>query len=154
MRGGWIGGVVFVAGVSVLAAGLTSAVWLVVRDTGQSSGGFAYTGVHRSFTVDLASGHVSAVKVNLSEGSIDVTSDIGTYRVNYPSSSEVLSLLAQHPKVRVTSVSAASPATVFWLALAASVAASVLMLAGVRVLRRRPPSKAVQREGRQRESCV
>jgi hypothetical protein len=139
VRGGWIGAVVLVAAVSVLAAGLTSAVWLVVHDTGQSSGGTAYTGIRRSFTADLASGHVSAVKVNLSVGSIDVTSDTGNYSVNYPSSSEVLSLLAQHPKVRVTSVSAASPATDFWLALAASVAASVLMLAGVRILRRSRP---------------
>jgi hypothetical protein len=131
--------VVLVAAVSVLAAGLTSAVWTVLRDRDQSSGGTASAGDHRSFTADLASGHVSAVKVNLTEGFIDVTSDAGTYRVNYPSSTEVLSLLAQYPKVRVTSVSAASSAAAFWLALAAAVAASVLTLAGVSVLRRRLP---------------
>jgi NADH:ubiquinone oxidoreductase subunit 3 (subunit A) len=139
MKSGWMVTLITVAVASILAAMLGTTAWALIGDAGAPSGhAYTYEGGRKSFTADLAAGRVSTVKVNLSESYMDVTSDTSTYRVGYPTASEVFALLAQHPRVHVSvATSPTSPIAVFVAALAVAAAGCLFMLAGLRLLGQR-----------------
>ncbi len=89
---------------------LVVTVLTVMRGRGSSSGGtYAYQGGSRSFVSQLNSGRVSAVLVNTTAQTIQVTPKSGlTYTISYPDATLLAQMLAKHPTVAVSAKSGGS----------------------------------------------
>ena len=93
---------------------LTIVVVIVVASMllrGHTSSGVthSYQGNSASFVSQLQSGDVSAVLMNTTTQTVQVTPKTGpTYTVGYPDSTQLTQLLAQHPTVAVSAKSGSS----------------------------------------------
>ncbi|HJW75285.1 MAG TPA: AAA family ATPase, partial [Thermoleophilia bacterium] len=84
-------------------------VQTVVRGQSSSAVPYAYQGTGKSFVGDLSNGNVSAVLINTTAQTIQVTPNNGpAYTVTYPDATLLTQLLATHPEVVVTAKSGGS----------------------------------------------
>ena len=85
---------------------------LLLRGHTSSGVTHTYQGNSASFVSQLQSGDVSAVLMNTTTQTVQVTPKTGpTYTVGYPDSTQLTQLLAQHPTVAVSAKSGSSPWT-------------------------------------------
>ena len=72
---------------------------------------YSYQGSSKSFVNDLENNRVSDVVINTKDQTLQVTPTAGAkpYQVNYPDTSQLTTLLAEHPDVQVLSKSPKSP---------------------------------------------
>ena len=76
-----------------------------------SRSSYSYQGSSKSFVSDLENNRVSEVVINTKDQTLQVkpTAEAKPYQVNYPDTSQLTTLLAEHPDVQVTSKSPKSP---------------------------------------------